>query len=72
MKDKQEWDGHCHRCLQSSPCYTMSWFNRELICGDCDDKEHQHPQIEEAKRADWEACKAGNWNFPGIGKPQDL
>jgi hypothetical protein len=50
----------------------MSWFNQELICPDCDKKEHQHPKIEEAKGADWEACKQGNFNFSGIGKPHDL
>jgi hypothetical protein len=72
MKNKKEWDGFCHRCSQASIGYTMSWFNQELICPDCDKKEHQHPKIEEAKGADWEACKQGNFNFSGIGKPHDL
>ena len=71
MKNK-EWDGRCHRCLQESAVHTMSWFNQDLICSDCDRKEHQHPEIGEAKHAEREAFFSGNWNFSGIGKPHDL
>ena len=30
----------CERCRkETTGCLTMSWFNREMICGKCSEKE---------------------------------
>jgi hypothetical protein len=47
-------------------------FNTEEICLDCREREEQHPPYEEARRAEAEAVRRGELNFPGIGKPEDL
>lgn len=64
MKD---WNGQCHRCHKEVGGYTMSWFNTELICFDCSDKEKQTPKYKEAREAEAEAVRNGEYNFPGIG-----
>ena len=38
----------------------------------CQGKEKQHPDYERAREAELAAIRKGNWNFEGIGKPQDL
>jgi len=50
----------------------MSKFNTETICMDCEAKERAHPRYAEADRAESEAVRRGDYNFPGIGKPEDL
>ena len=67
-----DWDGHCHRCGKASGSHTGSYFNVELICPSCDDRERAHPLFEKAREAETAACLAGDFNFPGIGKPADL
>ena len=57
----------CQRCHKKTNCYTMSWFNTQLICPACDKAEHQDPDIKKAKDAELAALKAGNRNFKGIG-----
>jgi hypothetical protein len=47
-------------------------FNTENICMDCKDKEQGHPQYDLARTKDVEAIKKGNYNFEGIGLPDDL
>jgi hypothetical protein len=47
-------------------------FNTEVLCLDCKEREEQHPRYEEARRAEAEAVRRGDMNFPGIGKPEDL
>lgn len=72
----RDWKGRCHRCGKETPCHTMSYFNFDLICADgegsCDAKERAHSQFQEARDADAEATRRGDFNFPGIGKPKDL
>ena len=51
---------------------TMSWFNMQIICMDCNDREHAHPDIQRAKQAEERAMLAGDKAFPGIGLPADL
>ena len=51
---------------------TMSWFNEDWICNECDKKEHAHPLIDKAKQKELEEVKKGNYNYKGIGKPDDL
>ena len=50
----------------------MSFFNTETICIDCQDKERKHPKFIEAQRAEEYQLSKGDYNFVGIGKPEDL
>lgn len=51
---------------------TMSIFCTDMICLDCKDKEVKHPLYKQAREAEAEAVRRGDYNFPGIGKPSDL
>lgn len=62
----------CERCGKETTVHTMSWFNKQTICLDCDAEELKHPLIKKAKAVDNEHCKNGNYNFEGIGLPRDL
>ncbi len=62
----------CDRCGDKTTNFTMSWFNTEWLCPLCDRAELQHPKIHEAKQAELDAVRSGDYNFPGIGKPEDL
>lgn len=62
----------CDRCAADTRSYSMSYFNTDTICPECEAKERAHPKFSEARDAEIAACKRGNFNFPGIGKPSDL
>lgn len=62
----------CQRCFKKSNLLIMSWFNVQMICSVCRDKELKHPKIKDAKKKEMEHCKRGNYNFIGIGLPKDL
>lgn len=62
----------CDRCGKKSDTMTMSWFNMDMICMGCDAKEKAHPMYGMAKRIENEQCRRGNYNFEGIGLPEDL
>lgn len=62
----------CERCDKTPPYATMSRFNTDIICPDCERKEKAHPKYPEAEAAELAAVKAGNYNYPGIGLPADL
>lgn len=64
----KEWDGNCQHCGKKSSAHIMSMFNKDLICFDCKKKEMEHPLYEEAREAEAEACRRGDYNFPGIGR----
>jgi len=68
----RNWNGHCHRCYKETKVHTMSYFNEDLICMECKDKERAHPDFKRAQDIEVAAVKSGNYNFPGIGKPRDL
>ena len=61
----------CARCHEAS-AIIMSFFNMDMICGDCLDKEKAHPRYQEALDAERAALDRGERHFPGIGKPEDL
>lgn len=63
---------NCERCGKEGLATIMSIFNTDLICLECKGKEKQHPKYEEARAAEEAAVKRGDYNFPGIGKPDDL
>lgn len=62
----------CDRCGKETLIHTMSMFNTDVICMDCKEREKEHPQYVDAVEADNDQIRAGNYNFPGIGKPADL
>jgi hypothetical protein len=51
---------------------TMSRFNTDMVCEDCESREKAHPKYAEAKAAELAAVRRGEHNFPGIGLPPDL
>ena len=61
----------CPRC-EEGDSISMSFFNTDMLCSSCLDKERAHPKYEEARAAEIEALRSGDRNFPGIGKPEDL
>jgi recombinational DNA repair protein (RecF pathway) len=63
---------HCSRCGTNTSVITMSYFNTDMICMECDKAEQAHPAYEEAKEKELEQCRMGNFNFEGIGKPEGL
>jgi len=62
----------CKRCGKDKGAFTMSRFNTDRICMDCQEKEKAHPDYPKAVEAELAQCKQGNYNFEGIGKPADL
>jgi recombinational DNA repair protein (RecF pathway) len=62
----------CHRCGKQTDVTTMSFFNTDILCMECVDKERAHPAFEAAHEAEREAVRRGDYNFPGVGKPRDL
>jgi len=64
--------GHCDRCCRKGDSFSMSIFNTDWICDECQDAEAKHPMFQKARKVEAEACKNGNYNFPGIGLPDDL
>jgi len=63
----------CQRCNKKSDNgLIISIFNTEMICDDCKEKERRHPQYEKAREREYEEIKNGNYNFDGIGLPNDL
>lgn len=62
----------CMRCHKPSDIFTMSRFNTDRICLDCQKKEKAHKDYQKAVEAEAEQVRRGNYNFIGIGKPADL
>jgi len=42
-------------------------FNTQTICLECKAIEKTHPKYEDACKAELEAVRKGDYNFPGIG-----
>lgn len=62
----------CERCGKETNTLIMSMFNTEMICMECKTKERNHPDYKKANDADINAIRNGNYNFKGIGKPNNL
>jgi hypothetical protein len=64
----------CDRCEQPPINNTtiMSKFNTQVICMPCKKKEMKHTKYEDACKAEKQANDKGDYNFKGIGKPEDL
>ena len=61
----------CKRCQKETNCFTMSMFNTQEICMDCKEAEKKHPEYKRARDAELQAVKGGDYNFKGIGYPDD-
>ena len=58
---------NCQRCGKETTTTTMSWYNEQMICMECDKAEQNRSDIKEAKEADRNAINNGNYNYKGIG-----
>ena len=65
-------NGLCDRCGKRVKALRMSIFNTEMCCEACLNREKRHPKYAEAKEAERQEVLKGNYNFEGIGKPEDL
>lgn len=59
----------CERCLTETRISIVSMFNTQTICLPCEATEKKLPEYEAARKAESEACKRGDYNFPGVGLP---
>lgn len=58
----------CDRCGESLDTgRTMSMFNTQCICMKCKEAERKRPDYGTALKADLDAIRRGDRNFPGIG-----
>jgi len=62
----------CERCKKETTVTQMSLFNTQMCCTACIQTERNHPQFLKARSAELEAISRGDYNFPGIGLPDDL
>jgi hypothetical protein len=62
----------CARCGDEGGPIITSYFNMDALCFDCKAKEKEHPRYQAAVDAEVAACQRGDFNFPGIGLPDDL
>ena len=62
----------CIRCLTESNVHTMSRFNTDDICPDCEAREKAHPKYREAYDAEAAAVRSGDMNYAGNGCPPEL
>ena len=65
-------NGKCERCKKDSNVTICSFFNTEMICMECKDKEVKHSDYKKAVNKEKEEVLNGNYNFEGIGLPNDL
>jgi len=63
---------NCERCKKETTHTIMSLFNQEMCCKECIEKERAHPKFKEATSQQLEEMQKGNYNFSGIGLPDDL
>ncbi len=56
----------CDRCNKESNVTTVSFMNTDEICLECAELEKQHPRYVEAKEKEFQECKRGNYNYPGL------
>jgi hypothetical protein len=62
----------CERCGKEMRTCITSMFDLKQICMDCKKHERNHPDYQRAVEADEAAIRGGNYNFAGIGLPDDL
>lgn len=62
----------CERCGKEDNFRSGSFFVHQMCCMDCLELERLHPLYQKAKVVEHEQVVKGNFNFEGIGIPQDL
>jgi len=63
---------NCQRCNGDDRITTGSMFNTEMICLKCKEKEKKHETYEFARKVESDQVRGGNYNYEGIGLPDDL
>lgn len=64
---------HCPRCNKNNKkLLFLSVFNEQQICIFCKEEEEKHPLYTEALNSYITEELKGNFNFQGIGLPDDL
>ena len=62
----------CERCGAHTRATSMSYFTTLTLCMDCKHDEKGAPNYARARAAEEAACRAGDFNFVGIGlAPED-
>lgn len=61
----------CDRCGKETYVTTMSYFNTDIICGECSDLEQLHPSYKRAKEVENDHVRDGDFNFSGVGLPDN-
>ena len=61
----------CKRCGAATNAQTMSFFNTETVCMLCKEEEKGAPNYARARAAEEAACRAGDFNFAGIGLAEE-
>ena len=59
----------CERCSKPATMSTMSHFNEDMICLDCEAEEKKHPDYQRACAAELAEVLRGNYNYFGVGWP---
>lgn len=62
----------CDRCNKETNSFRMSFFNEDMLCGECLKEESNHPMYKKAKEVEMEHVLQGDYNYKGIGLPDDL
>ena len=57
----------CDRCHKETNIHIMSMYNVQDICLECKEKEEKRSDYKEARTADEQEIRRGNYNFKGIG-----
>lgn len=63
---------HCDRCGKDlAGGRIMSMYNEDCICMECKAAEEKRADYADARDADAEQVRRGNYNFKGIGKEDE-
>ncbi len=73
MKERTpEYTQFCQRCHKGTNITQVSIFNTQICCSKCIELERAHPDFPKAREAELNAFKKGDYNYSGIGLPNDL
>jgi len=67
LNDMMQGNFRCDRCGKTNACLSMSWFNTDMICIACSEKEKEREDYKEAKEKENAEVKKGNYNYEGKG-----
>ena len=62
----------CDRCNKKIHIQRKSMFNNDMICQGCQLLEKEHTQFEKARDAVIDSISRGDYEFEGIGLPENL